>query len=85
MFKVPLIVLDAIGMRITSRPPPRPHSSEKLQPIVPDWREAFLRSLALPCILLRVSLPSNHCSPMLTCMTVFELAYSFHRNTRYRS
>ncbi|KAF8905421.1 hypothetical protein CPB85DRAFT_1224685 [Mucidula mucida] len=51
LLKVPLIFSDAIGMRITGKPPNAP--LPRVQHVVPDWREQFLRSLSGPCVLLR--------------------------------
>ncbi|KAF8235379.1 hypothetical protein L208DRAFT_1358629 [Tricholoma matsutake] len=51
LLKLPFIIADLIGMHITATPPnpPLPFSEH----IIPDWREIFLKSLALPCCLLR--------------------------------
>ncbi len=53
LIKVPLLFADAIGMRITGKPPNEP--LPLIEHVVPDWREKFLKSLAWPCVLLRVS------------------------------
>ncbi|KAJ7595348.1 hypothetical protein C8J56DRAFT_1115165 [Mycena floridula] len=53
ILKVFLLVIDAVAMRISSRPPPRPVEAPAVVPIVPDWRERFLQSLGPPCMLLR--------------------------------
>ncbi|KAK0479090.1 hypothetical protein EDD18DRAFT_1312511 [Armillaria luteobubalina] len=52
LLKIPLLFADAIGMRITGTPPNDPLPA--VEHIVPDWREKFLRSLAWPCIFLRL-------------------------------
>ncbi|KAF9007309.1 hypothetical protein BDZ89DRAFT_1231867 [Hymenopellis radicata] len=51
LLKIPLLFSDAIGMRITGKPPNSPLPPE--EHIVPDWRERFLKSLAWPCVFLR--------------------------------
>ncbi|KAF8648475.1 hypothetical protein AX16_006256 [Volvariella volvacea WC 439] len=53
LLKIPLICFDAVNMRINATPPnpPRPVSEH----IIPNWRERFLRTLGLPCILLRTT------------------------------
>ncbi|KAK0448507.1 hypothetical protein EV421DRAFT_1732786 [Armillaria borealis] len=51
LIKVPLLFADAIGMRITGKPPNEP--LPLIEHVVPDWREKFLKSLAWPCVLLR--------------------------------
>ncbi|KAK0475436.1 hypothetical protein IW261DRAFT_479093 [Armillaria novae-zelandiae] len=51
LLKVPLLFADAIGMRITGKPPNEP--LPLIEHVVPDWREKFLKSLAWPCVLLR--------------------------------
>lgn len=55
LIKVPLILTDALGMRITATPP-NPPSKISYNPIVPNWREKFLRSLSWPAAILRVRL-----------------------------
>lgn len=52
LLKIPLLFSDAIGMRITGKPPNLPLPLE--EHVVPDWRERFLKSLAWPCVFLRV-------------------------------
>ncbi|KAK0475276.1 hypothetical protein IW261DRAFT_1595699 [Armillaria novae-zelandiae] len=52
LLKIPLLFSDAIGMRITGTPPNNPLPS--VEHIIPDWRENFLKSLAWPCIFLRL-------------------------------
>ncbi|TFK33510.1 hypothetical protein BDQ12DRAFT_615142 [Crucibulum laeve] len=49
--KLPFILADAIGMRITATPPNPP--SPPKEHIIPDWRERFLKSLAMPARMLR--------------------------------
>ncbi|KAF9022792.1 hypothetical protein BDZ89DRAFT_188068 [Hymenopellis radicata] len=51
LLKVPLLFSDAIGMRISGKPPNA--TLPRVQHVVPDWREQFLRSLSGPCVLLR--------------------------------
>ncbi|KAF5391092.1 hypothetical protein D9757_003151 [Collybiopsis confluens] len=51
LFKLPLLVSDAICMRISGIPPNPPTTSGML--VIPDWREHFLRSLAYPTKALR--------------------------------
>ncbi|TFK65163.1 hypothetical protein BDN72DRAFT_801442, partial [Pluteus cervinus] len=51
LLKIPLIIIDAFNMLLNATPPnPPPPVAEHL---IPDWRERFLRSLSLPCRLLR--------------------------------
>ncbi|KAE9394059.1 hypothetical protein BT96DRAFT_828253 [Gymnopus androsaceus JB14] len=50
-FKLPLLVSDAVCMRISGTPPNPPTSSGRV--VVPDWREHFLRSLGYPSKALR--------------------------------
>ncbi|KAF9458767.1 hypothetical protein BDZ94DRAFT_1269811 [Collybia nuda] len=51
LLKLPLLVIDAISMRMNATPPnpPQPLSEH----IIPDWRENFLKSLAWPSMALR--------------------------------
>ncbi|KAF5377895.1 hypothetical protein D9615_006828 [Tricholomella constricta] len=51
LVKIPFIILDAINMRVNATPPNPP--IPLCESIIPDWRERFLRSLALPSRLLR--------------------------------
>ncbi|KIK64108.1 hypothetical protein GYMLUDRAFT_161489 [Collybiopsis luxurians FD-317 M1] len=51
LFKLPLLVSDAVCMRVSGTPPNPPTSSGRM--VVPDWREHFLRSLAYPSKALR--------------------------------
>ncbi|KAH0587014.1 hypothetical protein J132_04538 [Termitomyces sp. J132] len=53
LIKVPLILLDAVNMKINATPPNPPVPRSDL--IIPDWRERFLRSLGWPCRLLRTT------------------------------
>ncbi|PFH49491.1 hypothetical protein AMATHDRAFT_147544 [Amanita thiersii Skay4041] len=51
LLKLPLLLSDAICMRITATPPNGPVCPKDI--IIPDWREHFLRSLAWPSACLR--------------------------------
>lgn len=61
LLKVPLLFLDAIGMRVTGTPPNGALPRE--QHVVPDWRERFLKSLAWPCVVLRVNSSLQYTDP----------------------
>lgn len=52
LFKLALLVSDAVCMRISGRPPNPPTSSGSV--VIPDWREHFLKRLAYPSKALRV-------------------------------
>ncbi|TFK63576.1 hypothetical protein BDN72DRAFT_847493 [Pluteus cervinus] len=51
LIKLPLIAIDAFNMLLNATPPnpPQPLSEH----LIPDWRERFLRSLALPSRVIR--------------------------------
>ncbi|THU91671.1 hypothetical protein K435DRAFT_829847 [Dendrothele bispora CBS 962.96] len=51
LLKLPLLASDAICMRIIATPPNVPLPPKDV--VIPDWREKFLRGLALPCVILR--------------------------------
>ncbi|KAJ7579109.1 hypothetical protein C8J56DRAFT_796872 [Mycena floridula] len=54
LLKASMILLSAWAMRVSSTPPnPRNKSGSSTGPIIPDWRESFLRALAWPCVSLR--------------------------------
>ncbi|KAJ3746171.1 hypothetical protein DFH05DRAFT_1442935 [Lentinula detonsa] len=53
LLKLPLLVLEAVCMRISGIPPNPPTSSGHV--VVPDWREHFLRNLAYPSKILRIT------------------------------
>ncbi|KAF9052128.1 hypothetical protein BJ165DRAFT_931107 [Panaeolus papilionaceus] len=53
IYKIPLIVLDALWMRLSATPP-NPSLPRK-EHIIPDWREKFLKSLAYPSKFLRTT------------------------------
>ncbi|KAG7090476.1 hypothetical protein E1B28_009590 [Marasmius oreades] len=52
LLKLPLLVSDALCMRITATPP-NPPLPESQGIVIPDWRENFLRGLATPSRFLR--------------------------------
>ncbi|KAJ3823646.1 hypothetical protein F5878DRAFT_546468 [Lentinula raphanica] len=53
LLKLPLLVSEAVCIRICGKPPNPPASSGHV--IIPDWREHFLRSLAYPSRILRTT------------------------------
>ncbi|KAJ4490599.1 hypothetical protein J3R30DRAFT_3678916 [Lentinula aciculospora] len=53
LLKLPLLVSEAVCMRVSGTPPNPPTLSGHL--VVPDWREHFLRSLAYPSKFLRAT------------------------------
>ncbi|ESK93521.1 hypothetical protein Moror_1653 [Moniliophthora roreri MCA 2997] len=50
--KLPLLLCEAVCMRINATPPNAPLPREGI--IIPDWREKFLRGLGLPCRIFRL-------------------------------
>ncbi|KAJ3875366.1 hypothetical protein F5051DRAFT_454613 [Lentinula edodes] len=53
LLKLPLLVSEAVCMRVSGTPPNPPTVSGFM--VVPDWREHFLRSLAYPSKFLRTT------------------------------
>lgn len=53
LLKIPFIVADGMWMSLSATPPNE--ALPKEDHIIPDWKERFLKSLATPCVALRVS------------------------------
>ncbi|KIY45177.1 hypothetical protein FISHEDRAFT_76851 [Fistulina hepatica ATCC 64428] len=49
--KIALLSIDAAGMKLSGTPP---HRLPPQKHIIPDWREKFLKSLATPCVYVRL-------------------------------
>lgn len=79
--KVPLLFIDAIAMRVTGTPPNGALPRE--EHVVPDWRERFLKSLAWPCVLLRVKSSIQYEDPSSQLLLGHHLESRNHRGASH--